>query len=99
VSLGARLVIGLASLPVSVLINGFVIVGLWEWFARPLGAPAINIPHAVGLSCLLQMLHPHHAPQDTDDADDFVRVIVWSTIVRPGFAFGIGAAAHWFMAR
>jgi hypothetical protein len=94
-----RVVVGLVALFASVLVNGFVIVGLWEWFARPLGAPAIDMAHAIGLSVLIQMLNPGAMPADTEDDEDFVKIIVWSLVVRPGFAFGIGAAAHWFMVR
>ena len=37
---------------------GFVFHCLWGWFIVPFGLPQINIPYAIGLSCLPGMVRP-----------------------------------------
>lgn len=57
----------LASIVISFFWVGYVTSVLWSWFAVPLGAPAINLFHAVGLGILVKALaNPIKAGKNLD---------------------------------
>lgn len=44
------------------LFNAFVIMKLWNWFAAPLGVPAIGWLHAYGLNLLINLIVMQPSP-------------------------------------
>lgn len=49
----------IAAVGVAIVWRGFVLSVLWAWFLVPLGAPAIGIALAVGLTTTWAILSPH----------------------------------------
>lgn len=41
-----------------VLVTGFVVKEMWEWFVVPLGVMPINLWHAAGFACLWSFMCP-----------------------------------------
>ncbi len=70
----ATFVGGLALVALLMIEQGWVLAVLWEWFAVPLGAPAITIPGAIGIAVLLSTLVMRRNPKSADDPwhDPFV---------------------------
>lgn len=60
-------VISLLTVPVAIILRGWVLVVLWEWFVVPLfGLPTPTIPFAIGLVLVFGMLSPWNMNKDTD---------------------------------
>ena len=54
----------------SVVLRGIVLVKLWQWFlVAPLGAPAISIPVAIGISMISSHLVPLHLLKKENNAE------------------------------
>lgn len=70
-------------------VAGFEVSTLWRWFARPLGAPALGIGHAVGLAMLTSALT--YAPRESST----VGAEVTGRIKRAALRLTIGAVAVW----
>lgn len=49
-------VASLAATILSIVLRGFVLAALWEWFVVPLGAPHLTPTHAIGISALVAYL-------------------------------------------
>ena len=98
--IGLGVVFGIpAMLAVSAIINGFVLVYLWAWFAVPFGLPVLSVAHAIGLSTLTGFLTAQYIdaePAKKDQAERFGGMIAYS-FVRPGFVFLLGWLVHQFM--
>lgn len=45
--------VGIIAIPL-MLAGGFVFRDMWTWFVVPLGMPAINLAHAIGLASILK---------------------------------------------
>ena len=87
-------------IPLSILLHSVVIADLFNWFISPLGVMEINMPHAYGLSCFINIFHIGRATsQDVKDTDGSGSVIV--SVATMFFAllfiWGFGAIAHSMM--
>jgi len=51
-----KLIISLIFIFIMILLRGFVLVDLWEWFIVPLGLIRIGFFHALGISILVALL-------------------------------------------
>lgn len=56
----------IALIPLLAVLRGLVLSTLWRWFLVPLGAPAIGITGAIGISVIVAMLtvNPHAATNE-----------------------------------
>lgn len=54
-------------MPASTVTNGLATMWLWQWFAAPLGVPAIGFWHAIGITILAAMLTTRAVTSDFDD--------------------------------
>lgn len=88
-----------ALFPVAILSGGYQLVLSWNWFAVPLGMPAITFAHACGLSLLVGVFK--EVKKNEEDERD-LSVILWSTTIQIATRFavcvGLGWAIHsWWM--
>ncbi len=60
----------IALIPLLTILRGLVLSTLWRWFLVPLGAPAIGIAAAIGISVIVAMLtaNPHAATNEKTTA-------------------------------
>ena len=56
--------IALAAIVPLQLLRGYVLAQLWRWFVVPLGGPAVDVVHAIGISLLVAMLTHQSPPKD-----------------------------------
>lgn len=61
-----------------VLWQSWPVMVLWNWFAVPLGAPALSLAHAAGFMCLLAAASPKSMRDD--------RPIAWERVLVAPFA-------------
>ena len=89
----AILILVVVIVPLSIW-RGFVLEIMWGWFAVPLGAPDIDIAHAIGIALLIGMFLSH-TPKSDDDSPTI------STILTGFFTsllyLMLGAVVHAFM--
>ena len=83
---GEAAVVFVLSIPLSVY-RGFVLALLWRWFVVPLGAPAIGVVHAMGLSWLVGLA----TYQLTGDPDRRPAVAVAMTLLFTTLALVAGS--------
>lgn len=72
--------------------GGYVGSVLWGWFIVPLGVPAIDYLHAVGISCVLQTFLGirNSSPNKNETAIDVLLESLFYTAAVPLFALMIG---------
>lgn len=58
------IIVAIAYILFVVFVQGFVASVLWGWFPVPLGVPAIEPWHAIGICFLLRMLLPDSTQND-----------------------------------
>jgi hypothetical protein len=70
------------------LLNGVVLVDLWQWFIVPIFHIApLNIPQALGISLMVGfMAHQISRQKDTEDN----RVVLFTAVLRTLSAWGFG---------
>lgn len=82
-----------ALLSMSALLNGWVLSYLWLWFIVPLGVPALQLGHAIGVSCLISFATYQElegcAKEKTEYAER-VGEILGTFVVRPLSVFAFG---------
>ncbi len=84
--------------PIHLVFEGWVIVLLWRWFVIPLGAPAVNVPTAIGLAALISLLTKqiHRSPDHRSERDKWVDFIA-AAFIFPTGALVTGAIARLFL--
>lgn len=95
----AGCIVGLAMVPVSIILRGFVLCQLWLWFVVPLGVKEIGIAHALGLSTAISMFGGHSSSPDMEKRGD-VPLAVWMVVmavIPPLFCLLVGWIFHSFM--
>lgn len=84
------------------ILNGWVFMTLWGWFAVPLGAPSITLAHGLGIACLVHFLvHTSKAPEPKIN-DEYVTkptttqqvVFIIGCYLKPLFALLVGWILH-----
>ena len=80
-------------LPISILLRGWVLTKLWEWFVVPgFGLEPISIPIAYGLALVVTLLNPTLSEHDSRDIWE---AVIFS-ILMPLFFLAIGwVVAQW----
>jgi len=72
------------------LLDSLVCKVLWNWFLVPLGVPAVEWAHALGIGLLVLLVspHPYRNPKATvkERLDKFIQV----GFVKPLFLLGLG---------
>lgn len=91
------------TVPIGVLLRGYAIQQLWAWFVVPLGAVAISMPLALGVSALVYLLTWHGGPTlwdkqhgDKSAAETMMRGSIM-TIVNPLAALAVGWFYTWWL--
>lgn len=81
-------------LVVSSILNGFVLVKLWEWFlVTPFGFPKLSVPVAIGISIIAKYLTIQQIPKtDNKSTDTYCFAIVY-----PLLTLCIGWVVHLFV--
>lgn len=96
------LFLSLASLPLTVVLNGVLLRTLWLWFAVPLGLPAIGGAHAMGLAAMVTLaVVPTPTVKKFKDKEDKLNEKTMGRILAETFAvvilrFGITYLLCWF---
>jgi hypothetical protein len=101
--MGALIGLGCAFLMVAavveILLKGWVLTFLWEWFAVPLGLPPLGVAHAIGLAALVGLLTHQVSNCQSEDKDisDAVGRWIGSGLIGPFLVLLIGYIVHSFM--
>lgn len=89
-----KLLIGVAAIVPSGILNAFALSVCWEWFVRPVfGTPGLSIPMAWGLIVVAGFLQIY--PLDKDDDDWLLRLIM--SFVKPLVLLSVGWLIHLFV--
>lgn len=73
---------GIVLFVVSLFVNSFAVMCLWNWFMVPLGIVGIGLFHALGIRLLASVL-VHTVPKNKEELDemDSVHIQVMSIII------------------
>lgn len=84
---------------IGMLINGWTLTILWEWFIVPFGLPQLSLVQAVGIAMVVGYLTYHYQEEPKDKAEPMERVgrSLGFTVARPIFVLGFGWLIHLFM--
>lgn len=82
------------------IVNGFVLVSLWDWFVIPLfeSAPELTIPYAIGLCMIVSYLTYHYVSIEEKDYDS-VSEILLAGFVRITVRGGLALLFGWIVAQ
>ena len=90
-------------IPLSSILNGWVLTKLWAWFIVPtFDAPMLGIAPAIGLSVIVGYL-TQHASKSSDEDDKYrstgekLAKAVFTAIFNPLVYLLIGWIVSWFM--
>lgn len=99
-SKGAKLALALsvlASFPFLVMLRGYMLSSLWEWFVVPLDVRPIGVVHAIGFSILVGIFTGLKKNKESpDDLDAAVTELV-TNVAALVLVFGFGWVVHLFM--
>lgn len=90
--------VGFAMLVVNAILRGLVVKILWNWFVVRLGVIAINIPEAIGIAILIQLLTSKTTADDNERTGlerFFMEFFINLTLT--GFALLFGWIVHFFL--
>ena len=96
-NVGHRFIIGLLTAPPLALLRGWAVMTLWAWFVVPLGAPALTIWHAVGVSLIVGLLTYQVQYEPADEANELFWTRFSTAILAPLICVGWGWLWHWAM--
>lgn len=101
----SRGILAVITTGVGALVNGFVLVRLWTWFAVPsLGVRQISFVPAIGIGLLVSFLTHQNTPPYPGDAEksmelsDAIGSAIVNVVVDPLYALVIGWVVSLFMA-
>lgn len=93
----AKVVAGILSFPLLILLRAWVLTLLWGWFVTPFGLMSLGLAHAYGLSTVAQLFTFKGMPA-TDKTKDQSWWVMYATSIAVSLVFlGFGAVAHAFM--
>lgn len=78
------------------LLNGFAIMNLWNWFIMPLGVINIGFAHALGIDVLITLIVMVEVPKKIEEFEDIVRNIIYINLL-PIWALILGFIIKCFM--
>ena len=74
--------------------DAFVILKLWEWFAIPIGCPALPLKAFVGASLIIACTKSYKAtPKEAVESQPMLMLY---NVLNPWLLLGIGALARWW---
>lgn len=84
---------------VEILLKGWVLTFLWDWFAVPFGLPSLGVAHAIGLAALVGLLTHQVTNCKTEDGDisDAIGRWIGSGLLGPLLILGVGYIVNSFM--
>jgi hypothetical protein len=87
---------------VATVFRGYVLSEMWSWFIVPLGAPALTVVHAIGISMLVAFLTYQHdatkkAERDDGSVGEKLFTMLFASCFYTAWVWGMGAIAHSFM--
>lgn len=94
----AKIILLVLMVPITALLNAWVLTLLWGWFLVPFGLPSIGVAHAYGLSVLVTFLNYNAKRSYLDSQEDmdwFVFLVL--SVVAPLLALLLGWVAQGFM--
>lgn len=85
---------------IAIIIRGFAMVDLWEWFIMPLSTtlPELGFWHALGVTLFLNYATfslPSKISEERDVEEEALRAV--ALILMPLLVWGVGAIYHSFM--
>lgn len=97
-----RLLLVVLCLPFGMLTRGWALAKLWEWFAVPIGAPALGLVEAIGLALLVAFLTARISSADVEadrrkSFNEAIFSMLSMTFMFPLMIIGIGYVVHEFM--
>lgn len=76
---------------VLIVINGFIVMNLWNWFMVDLGLPVISIGTAMGVALLVGVLtHQSAHSEDTRSQKDKAYGALYDSLLYPAIMFLLG---------
>ena len=75
------------------LLNGWVVINMWNWYVLPLGAPEISFAHALGLATLVSFIA--RATIIDEDGEEMKRLVY--TIASPLLTIMMGWIIKFWM--
>lgn len=77
-------------IPLSAILNGFLLMSLWFWFITPLGVIPLTLPHAIGIGIIANLFKKNVTDKDLDK-------LVMENAVFLGVIYLFGYIVHLFM--
>lgn len=92
------------SFPLTIFLNAFVTMMLWNWFMVILGAPEITLMLALGLNLMIGFLRHRKEPTNAEHSQKVLDNPLYSiitellsTLLFDGFILSFGYLIHWMM--
>jgi hypothetical protein len=94
----AASVIAFVGIAFGTVVDGFITLWLWKWFAEPLGAPAIGFALACGISVLMTHLTTNTPifPEEKDNTTEKLKLF-GHNLLRSGLLLLTGYIIHLLM--
>jgi hypothetical protein len=90
------LILFVATVALSSILNGWALSILWEWFMVPVFAlPSLTIPTAIGISLVVSYLTHHYV--DTDKDEENAAKVGMYAFLKPVVVLAIGWVVKQFM--
>ena len=77
-----------AMIPIMIIVNGYIIADMWEWFILPVftSMPALTIGQAIGLGVIVSFMCKYHKIGDSekekeDRTANFIVGIIWPFLI------------------
>ena len=83
---------------VGYILNGYIIMNLWEWFVMPVwpALPALSLKHAIGLSFVLALFKNHDTVNKFSELPIAAQFFMYC-IMQPAIIMFLGFMAHCFL--
>lgn len=93
------LAFGAVNTVIGAIIDGYVLVKLWSWFAVPVfGVPQISLAPAIGIGILVSFLTHQNIPSQKDrEISEVIGAALGETILYPAVVLFVGWVVSQFM--
>jgi len=65
----------------AMILRGWVLLNMWTWFILPLGAPEINLAHALGLSTTLYLMNGMEVSTEENSDEEKIKKFAQGVII------------------
>ena len=89
---GAMVCMGIVLIPLIMVINGFTISCLWNWYLAPLGLKELGLVHAMGIGLFLAYVN-FHSKEKSDrkrEPEEILLELAGNCVARPAVVLLIG---------